>query len=238
MRSVGIVTAVASVVIYSSYGIVHQSALSDPKVILKKTTDLYSAAKSYRSKWTYTQDRAGKLIKLTNEVKSKGNQKLYFHVYSEDQNASQGVDSIPEVLAVIDGKTAWFEAPADKIYYKVELPKGATISPFLFFPNLNPTKDLAKRPDGQLKGKSAYVILTSSGSDTASQVIIDQDNFHILQFVTVSTSTGAASTTTITIDKEEFDVDIPDKEFTYKPKKGFKEVPAPPEAAALFGKAG
>ena len=207
----------------------------DAKVILQKSIDSYSTLKSYRASWSFSLDKDGKVLTMANEVKSKGKRQVYFHVYPKSNNQTDPGE-IPELLAVIDGKTAWFELAANKTYYKVDLPKDATISPLLFFPSIAGAKDPTKKPDGHFRDRDVYVIVTEANQTSATQVAIDKSTMHIAQFVKVSTDTGSTATTTITIDKEEYDKDISDKEFTYKPPKGFKEVPAPPDAAAIFGK--
>jgi hypothetical protein len=40
---------------------------------------------------------------------------------------------------------------------------------------------------------------------------------------------------TLQADKETFDAEFADSVFRFKPSRGAKEVPAPPDAAALFG---
>src|SRR5258706_12027636 len=87
-----------------------QQADNDPGALMQKALAVYTAAKSYQSNWSYTLDRGGVVQKMAIEIKSKGKNFLYYRVSAVDKKAlPANVDPIPEMLVVLDGKSAWFE---------------------------------------------------------------------------------------------------------------------------------
>lgn len=204
--------------------------------LLKKTLASYASAKSYQGDWTYKQEREADKQQMTMEIKSKGQTRLYFHVAPPaDQKPLPGAEPLPELLVVIDGKAAWFENVTEKMYYKVPLPKNAQISPLMFIPQVTTFGGVEKK-EVLLTGGKAYVVLqakTANGGETRME--IEKDVYHIRRIVADEYIGIAKTTSTLAIEKEVFDGDVPDSVFFFKAAKGAKEVPAPADAAALFG---
>jgi outer membrane lipoprotein-sorting protein len=204
--------------------------------LLKKTLVAYASAKSYQGDWTYKQERETAKQQMTMEIKSKGQTRLYFHVAPPaDQKPLPGTEPLPELLVVLDGKTAWFENVTEKLYYKVPLPKNAQTSPLMFIPQVTTFGGVEKK-EVLLSGGKAYVVLqakTSNGGETRME--IEKDVYHIRRIIADEYIGIAKTTSTLAIEKEVFDGDVSDSAFSFKPVKDAKEVPAPSDAAALFG---
>src|SRR5262249_18889082 len=145
--------------------------------------------------------------------------------------------AVPEVRVVLDGKNAWFENATQKVYYKVALPKNVVTSPFMFFPQMSTVGEAERGEDQEEGGRKLAVILAKTKSGGLSRMEIDIRSFHIVRIASDEMAGFTRTLSTLTIEKEEFDGEIAENTFTYKPDKGFKEIPAPSEASALFASA-
>ena len=206
--------------------------------LLQKTLDVYQKAKSYSGDWVYLLKQDEALTKMTVELKSKGPTRLLYSLRAatkEGKPVNPGL--VPELKVVLDGKTAWFENTTAKVYYKVNLPKNPVSSPLMFFPQIA-TVGGAERGDDQREGdRTIAVIFAKTKSGGLSRMEIDTAKNHIVRIASDETTGLTRVLTTLTIDKESFDGEIPDTVFSYKPDKGFKEMPAPSEAGVIFGSA-
>jgi outer membrane lipoprotein-sorting protein len=215
-------------------------AQSSAQEIMKKTLATYSAAKTYQAAWTYTLEQgegtAKQVQKMTIEIKSKAPTRLLFHVApAPDQKTPPGGQPLPELRVVVDGTTAWFENTSGKTYYKVPLPKNAAISPLMFMPLIPSASQVERKEDLKADGKTYYVLGATTPQGGTGRMEIDAATNHIHRMSTEALVGLAKLTSAIVMDRETFDGDVPDSAFSYKPPKGAKESPAPPEAAALFG---
>ena len=207
---------------------------------MQKTLATYGAAKTYQGNWTYTLEQgegAGKQVqKMTIEVKSKSPTRLVFHVApAPDQKTPPGGEPLPELRVVVDGKTAWFENTLVKAYYKVALPKNAVISPLMFMPLIPSATQVQRSEDLKADGKTYFVLAAATPQGGTGRMEIDAATYHIRGMSTATLVGLTNMTSAIVMDRETFDGDVPDSVFSYKPPRGAKESPAPPEAAALFG---
>jgi outer membrane lipoprotein-sorting protein len=211
-----------------------QTATPDAKDILQKTLAAYSSAKSYQGNWTFTLQKGNVTQKMSMEIKSRGNGRLYFRVAPIGEvKPAPGTDPLPEMLVVLDGKTAYFEDRTAKEFYKVALPKNSQSSPLMFFPAIASSSGVKKLPETSEKNTVALQAETANGGITRME--IDSTTYHLRRIVAEATVAFVKHTSVIAVDKEIFDAEIPDSQFSFKPAKGSKERPAPPGAAALFG---
>ena len=209
--------------------------------ILRKTLAVYQTGKSYHGDWVYVLKDGDAIQKLAVDLRSKGPTKVLFHVHAPSDDAGKSAASqpgaIPEVRVVLDGKTAWFENTTQKVYYKVALPKNVVTSPFMFFPQMSTVGEAERGDDQEEGGRKIAVIFAKTKSGGLSRMEIDTRNFHIVRIASDETAGFTRSLSTLTIEKEEFDGDIAESAFVYKPDKGFKEIPAPSEASVIFASA-
>ena len=213
-----------------------QQADNDPATLMQKALTAYSAAMTYQSNWTYTMDRGGVVQKMAMEIKSKGRAQLYYKVSAVDKKPlPPNVDPIPEMLVVLDGKTAWFQNTSENVYFRVELPKDPKTSPLMFMPQMPAAGEVKRLPDAIEDGKSVSIIEAPNANAGKTRMEIDSATSHIKRIVSESFIAATRVLSTIQVDKETFDAEIPDSQFKHKPPKGAKEIPAPPGAAALFG---
>ena len=203
---------------------------------MQKALAVYTAAKTYQSNWSYSLDRGGVVQKMAIEIKSKGKTLLYYRVSAVDKKPlPANVDPIPEMLVILDGKTAWFQNTSENVYFRVELPKDPKTSPLMFMPQMPAAGEVKRLPDITEDGKPVSIIQAPNSNAGTTRMEIDAVTSHILRIASESYIAAAKVVSTIQVDKETFDGDIPDSQFKHKPPKGAKEIPAPPGAAALFG---
>lgn len=209
--------------------------------ILRKTLAVYQTGKSYHGDWAYVLKEGDAVQKLAVELRSKGPTKVLFHVHppanGADKDLASRLGAIPEVRVVLDGKNAWFENTTQKVYYKVPLPKNVVTSPFMFFPQMSTVGDPERGEDQEEGGRKIAVIFAKTKSGGLSRMEIDTRNFHIVRIACDEVTGVTRTLSTLTIEKEEFDSEIADNTFTYKPDKAFKEIPAPSEASVIFASA-
>jgi outer membrane lipoprotein-sorting protein len=214
-----------------------QTATPDAKDVLQKTLTAYSSAKSYQGNWTYTLQQGNTTQKMSMEIKSKGNGRLFFRVAPVgDAKPVPGTDPLPEMLVVLDGKTAYFENRTSKEFYQVRLPKNPQSSPLMFFPAIAATTGVKRLPDTDDKNVVALQAETTNGGITRME--IDSMTYHLRRIVAEVTVAFVKHTSVIAVEKEVFDAEIPDSQFTFKAAKGSKERPAPPGTEGLFGPPG
>ena len=143
--------------------------------------------------------------------------------------------SAPSVAAILDGKTAWFESADDAIYYKLIPPKDYTFSPLIFFPQMNGVRNVKRLPDVTTDSTSVIVLQGESSEGNIITLVLDSKTYHLKTMSSEIDFGGIKSITTLQVDKEVFDGEISDSVFAYKSPKGFKEIPPPPGAGAVFG---
>src|SRR5437870_3134233 len=89
----------------------------DPKDIQAKTLAAYSNAKTYQGNWSYLLERGATKRRMVMEIKSKAPAKLYMQLKpAPGEKTPPGGEAIPEMVVVIDGKTAFFENVTGKEY--------------------------------------------------------------------------------------------------------------------------
>ena len=209
---------------------------SDPAELLKKALASYSSAKTYAGSWTYSQVSGANISKLAVEIKVKLGKKALFRAAPPISVRNAGIlASAPSVAAVLDGKTAWFESTDDQIYYKVTMPKEFSFSPLLFFPQMTGARDVKRMPNNPDNTAGDIVLQGESEQGAIITLVLDGKSFHLKSMSSESEIAGMKSITTLQVDKEVFDGDISDGVFNYKSPKGFKEIPPPPGAGAVFG---
>ena len=92
------------------------------KEIMQKTLAAYSAAKTYQGSWTYTLEQgegaSHQIQKMQIEIKSKAPNRLSFHLSpAPDQKPQLAGQALPELLVILDGKTAWFENTSESGHF-------------------------------------------------------------------------------------------------------------------------
>lgn len=208
--------------------------------IMQKTLAAYSAAKTYQATWSYTLEQgegeSKRAQKMTIEISSKAPNRLAFRVApAPGEKPLPGGQALPELRVVVDGKTAWFENTSDKSFYRVALPKNAAISPLMFMPLIPSSSQVERKDDVAVGGKTLFVLAAATPQGGTGRMEIDAATFHIRRVSTEALIGLAKTTSAITMDKETFDADVPESAFAYKPTRGAKESPAPPETAGMFG---
>jgi outer membrane lipoprotein-sorting protein len=207
--------------------------------VLRKTLAAYQTAKSYQGDWTYTMDQGGNIVKMIVELRAKGPTKLLFSlrpaIKPTDKEDKRPAGAIPELKVVLDGKQAWFENASEKVFYKVSLPKNAAGSPLMFFPQIATTNGAERGQDEKQGERKVGVIFAQTKTGGLSRMEIDLDSFHIVRIANEEMAGLIKTVSTLVIDKEVFDGEIAESAFSYKPGKGYREMPAPPDAGAVFG---
>lgn len=212
------------------------AAAKEVTTIISKVMANYETAKSYQGTWQYNV-QVGKVSQRASvDVKARGGDRLFFHLVAPTgQKTPDGYDPIPEMLVVLDGQTAWFESGGQKTYFKVPVPKGAKISPLMFFPQI-PTANGAMRTDDiTVNGEKRIVLNAMRPGTGVTRMEIDSKSYRVRRIVQSSAIGMATSTTTLTVDKEVFDETIADSAFRYNVPRGFSETEAPVGTDALFG---
>ncbi|MEP6755051.1 MAG: hypothetical protein ABJA67_06100 [Chthonomonadales bacterium] len=211
-------------------------AEDESTTLLKKALAAYTNSKSYSGEWTFTQVRGNDKAEVSIEVKMKIGKKASIRTRPAESMKDVPKAQLPtSVCAVLDGKTAWFENTDDGKYYKVALTKDASFSPLMFFPLLGGTRNVKRLPDISVDGTDMIVLQAESGNDTVNVLVLDNKTYHLKSMSATTDIGGIKSVSTLKINKEVFDAEISDSLFTYRAPKNFKEVPAPPGAAAIFG---
>lgn len=208
--------------------------------VMQKTLAAYSAAKTYQGSWSYTleqgEGQTKQVQKMVIDVTSRAPNHLAFRVApAPGQKPLPDGQPLPELRVIVDGQTAWFENTSDKSFYKVALPKNAAISPLMFMPLIPSASQVERKEDVQADGKTLIVLAAATQQGGVGRMEIDASNYHIRRVSTEALVGLTKVSSAITMDKETFDGAVPDNAFAWKPARGLKEMPAPPEAAALFG---
>jgi len=213
-----------------------QTAEPDAKEILQKTLAAYSGARTYQSTWAYTEERGQVKQQMTMEVKAKSPARIVVRVArAPGQKPPPDTEAIPELRVVMDGKTAHYENTTEKVFFKVPIPKEWRWSPEMVFPQIPAASAVKRGDDLMVDGKRVLVLQAETVSGGTTRMEIDAETFRIRRVVSESIVAFVKTVSTIAVEKETFDADIPDSAFSYRAPKGAKEIPAPPEAAGLFG---
>ena len=211
-------------------------AVGKAKEILQKTLETYSGAKTYQSSWSFTIERGTAKSVVSMEIKSKAPARLYFRVAPvNNQKPAPGQEPVPDMLVVLDGKNAFFQNASVGIHYKVALPKNAQVSPLMFVPQIPAAGQVELKEETAADGKAIHVLeaVTVDGSSTRMEILAD--GFRIRRIVSEKMLGPIRETSTIAVEKETFNADVSDREFSFKPPRASKEIPAPAGTEALFG---
>jgi outer membrane lipoprotein-sorting protein len=207
--------------------------------VLQKALAAYAKAKTYQGAWTYVIERAGKTHKMAVELKSKGATRLLFRISTPTgQKPDESGEAPPEMLALLDGKTAWFEHAGEKVFYKVALPKDVkdtNISPLMFFPQIPAASPVVLEPNKTVDGRTVLVLKAETTTGGTTRMEIDAETYHIRRIVSEVPLGAAKMVSTLAMDKETFDAELADSAFNFKPRREFREIAAPLDAAAIFG---
>ncbi len=205
------------------------------KEVLDKTLTSYVTATSYQATWSFTSQMGALSQKMGIEIRYKAPAMLVFRMGGGKQKPSKGLPPIPELEVVIDGKTAHFVNASENVYYDVPLPKNPHVTPIMFLPLITvpTTADVTfgRLPDG----KPILTLKSTAQDGTVSRLEVDWQTYHIRHLVSERTVGAGQVSSTLAVEKEVFGADMPDREFTFKPPHGAKEVPAPDTARSLFG---
>lgn len=236
---------VAIVFMAATFGFCRVSAQTPAKPlnaheIMQKTLAAYTAAKTYQASWNYTLEqgeRSGRQVqRMTLEIKSKAPNRLSFRLApAADQKTPAGRQPLPELRVIVDGKAAWFENTSEKTFYRVVLPKNAAISPLMFMPLIPSASQVERKADIQADGKTLLVLSAMTPQGGTGRMEIDSATYHIRRVATEALIGLSKTSGEIVMDKETFDGETLDTVFIFKPSKGAKETPAPPEATGMFG---
>jgi outer membrane lipoprotein-sorting protein len=206
------------------------------KEILKTTLDVYAGAKTYQGMWSYTTERGAAKSLVNMEIKAKSPSRLYFKVSpAPNQKPAPGQEPVPELLVVLDGKTAYFQNATANVYYKIPLPKVALISPLMFMPQIPAASQVELKESKLADGKPLHVLEAATIEGASTRMEIAAENMRIRRIVSEKTIGPLKETALIVVEKEVFNGEIPEGEFKFKALKGAKEIPAPPGTEALFG---
>lgn len=214
-----------------------QTAEPDAKAILQKTLAAYTGVKTYQGQWAYTEERGPVRQQMTMEIKAKGAARLSFRIARAPgwKPPPPGTDPLPELRVALDGKTAYYENTSEKVYFRVPLPEGFRWSPEMIFPQIPAASAVRRGEDLQADGRRVYVLEAETPEGGATRMEIDAATFRIRRIVAESVIAFVKSVSTIAVEKETIDADLPDSAFSFRAAKGAREIPAPPEAAAMFG---
>ena len=206
------------------------------KDILQKTLAAYAGAKTYQGAWSFTIERGTNKSAVAMDIKAKAPAKLYFRVAPQGaQKPTPGQEPIPEMLVVLDGKNAFFQNSTSSVYYKVGLPKNAQVSPLMFVPQIPAASQVELKEDKQADGKTLHVLQAETIDGGTTRMEIAAEGFRIRRIVSEKMLGPIKETSTIIVDKETFDSDVSDREFSFRAPKNAKEIVAPPGTEALFG---
>ncbi len=208
---------------------------TSPRAILQKALDTYAAARTYDAVWSYTLSRGAETQEMQMEVRAKAPARILFRVSTAKASRAPRERQVPEMLVVLDGANAWYQNTSDKAFFKVALPKEPKYTPLMFFPHIAASGEVRRLPDIQSDGKAVIVLEADRAEGGTTRMEIDAATHRIRKIVVENVIAFIKNVSTITVQREAFDADIPDKVFAYKPPRGFKEIPAPPGAGAMFG---
>lgn len=227
------------IVVLSGMAIVPAAAVAqapDAKAVLAKAFGVYSGAKTYQGAWSYTLERGTVRMAASMDVQAKAPNRLLVRITPvRPDKREPGAEAVPETLVVIDGKTAWFQNSTAGAYYKVPLPKQAGVSPLLFIPQVSASADVTMKDDKGADGLTVHVLEAPTSDGGATRVEVDPATNRIRRIIHERSVGLVKEVSTIRFDKETFDADVSDRTFEFKPARGAKERPAPPDAAAVFG---
>ena len=202
--------------------------------ILAKALEVYASAPTYSAEWSYVLERSGSSARATVTIRAKGSRMLFFNV-ARSTGSKEMRDALPELAVVVDGKSAIFQNNTARVWYRVLLPSGARITPLMFLPQIPTARGVNRGPD-LTQGKSRYYTVWGTSPDGAvTRMMVDAETFRIHGIVSEVIIGLDKVTSTLAATKEEFGKELPDAMFEVKPPSSFKEIPAPPEAKALFG---
>lgn len=211
-------------------------ALPKARDILQRTLEIYGGAKTYQGTWSFTTERGTSKTLVTMSIKAKTPNRLYFKVApAADQKPAPGQDAIPELLVVLDGKTAYFLNSTSNLYYKVPLPKVTLISPLMFIPQIPAASQVELKESRETDGKVTFVLGAETIDGSKTQMEIAAQGMRIRRIVSEKMLGPIKENSTIVVELEQFGGEIADKEFNFKAPRGAKEIPAPAGTEALFG---
>lgn len=207
----------------------------EPSEILQKALDGYAAAKTYQSTWSYTMTRGAATQEMEIEIRAKAPNRVLFRVALPRGKKPLPDRGVPEMLVVLDGQTAWYENTTEKTYFKVQLPKEPKYTPLMFFPQMTTAGPVRRLEDVTADGKTFLVLEADRPEGGTIRMELEAGALRVRRIVSTQMIGLIQHVSSITVKQETFDAEIPDKSFAYKPPRGFKEIPAPPGAAAIFG---
>ncbi len=206
-----------------------------PQEILQKALDTYAAAKTYQSLWSYTLTRGQSTQEMEIEIKAKAPARVLFRVAVPKGKKPSGERSVPELLVVLDGQSAWYQNTTEKFYFKLPLPKEPKYTPLMFFPQMAAAGPVRRVADVEADGKKYIALESDRDQGGTIRMEVDAASYHVRRIVVTDVVAFITTVSTITVKEETFDGEIADKVFTYKPPRGFKEIQPPPGAGAIFG---
>lgn len=206
-----------------------------PGDLLKKALDAYAAAKSYQATWSYTQSRGSLKQEMQIEVKAKAPSRILFRVTTARGAKPAGDRLVPEMQVVLDGATAWYENTSEKTYFKIQLPKQPLYTPLMFFPQMAASGTVRSGANVVADGQIYNVVEADRPDGGTMRIEIHSVTHRIRKIVVDNLAPFLSHSSSIVVQKEAFDAELADKAFVYKPPKGFKEIPTPPGAEAVFG---
>lgn len=208
----------------------------EARAIMDRTLALYSKAKSYQGAWTYALKRGAETQTAQVDIKARGADHLLFRLLGAPaRDAKRSGEAIPEMLIAIDGVSAVCANISEKVYFRVTLPRGWKGSPLMFFPQMASVGDVRKGADGTLEGRRTSVLEADRPDGGKTRLEIDAETGRMRR-ITVEMGAGAiAVVSTITVTRETLDAELADSAFAYRPPKGTREMPPPPDAMGLFG---
>lgn len=208
---------------------------SEAQEILKKALETYASARTYQATWSYTLTRGSGSQEMRIDVRAKAPARVLFRVAAAKGAKPSRDRTVPEMLVVLDGKTAWYQNTTERVYFKVELPREPKYSPLMFFPQIEASSPITRTKDIEADGKTYHVVEAERAQGGSTRMEINAETHRIRRIVVNNMVAFISTVSSITVLQETFDGDIPDKAFTYKPPRGFKEIEAPVGAGAIFG---
>ncbi|MGC8666647.1 MAG: LolA family protein [Chthonomonadales bacterium] len=201
--------------------------------ILAKALEVYASTPTYSAEWSYTMERSRSEARATVTIQAKGGRMLLFHVARSSSKVQD--EELPELKVVVDGKSAVFQNATARIWYRVPLPADARITPLMFLPQVPTARGVNRGPDITEGRTRCYTVWGTSPDGAVTRMVVDAKTFRIRTIVNEVVIGLDKVTSTLAVVKEEFGKDLADALFEAKVPPGFKEIPAPSEAKALFG---
>ena len=206
-----------------------------PQQILQKSLDVYAAAKTYQSLWTYTMTHGSASQELEIEIKAKAPAKVLFRASVPKGKKPPSDRPVPEMLVVLDGQNAWYQNTTEKFLFKLPLPKEPKYTPLMFFPQIAAAGPVRRVADVQADGKTCIALEADREQGGTIRMEVDASTYRVRKIVVTDMIAFISTVSTITVKEETFDGEIADKVFVYKVPRGFKEIEPPPGAGAVFG---